>query len=88
MRWDKFFLLIGRNDDVGNIGSVFSRRIMVLSKQDFDRDTDAEWQQLCDLAGIPKEPWNVQAFAQIEVTGARVFQYNHEEKITQQARKD
>ena len=50
---------------------------MVLSKQDFDKDSDAEWQRLCDLAAIPKEPWNVRAFAQIEITGARVFQYNH-----------
>jgi hypothetical protein len=52
---------------------------MVVSKQDFDNDSDCEWQQLCDLVEIPKEPWNIRAFVQIEITGARVFKYNHEE---------
>jgi hypothetical protein len=52
---------------------------MIVSKQNFDSDADSAWQLLCDLAGIPKEPWNVRAFAEIEITGARVAKYNHEE---------
>jgi hypothetical protein len=55
------------------------RRSMVLSKGDFDRDADSAWQQLCEIADIPKEPWNVRAFAEIEITEARVANYNHEQ---------
>ena len=52
---------------------------MILSRQDFDADSGKEWSDLCDLANVPKEPWNIRAFVQIEITGAKVAKYNHEE---------
>jgi hypothetical protein len=57
--------------------------MLVISKSDIDDDSGCIWEGLCDIAGIPKtdkdHSWNIRAFAQIEVTGAKVFRYNHEE---------
>jgi hypothetical protein len=52
---------------------------MILSRQDFDEDSGKEWSDLCDLAKVPKEPWNIRAFVQIEIVEAKVAKYNHEE---------
>lgn len=58
-----------------------SKGFIVISKGDLDSDSDSLWNRLCDLAGLPKtdkdHPWNERAFAQLAITDAKLYKYNH-----------
>ena len=73
--------MLDKTSTLLDVQELPSKDFLVISKSDLDGDSDASWNCLCDMAGLPKtdkdHPWNERAFAQLAITNVRLYKYNH-----------